>query len=97
MLFAGLAVGVVLGLTWPDPGPSRAEVVERVQDAITKRTHALHTVCSPIRRAPNRLRCIAVRFETRLGYGGHVYVAKVNWKTGKFRFRRFNIPIEWGV
>ena len=96
-LFAGLVVGIALGATWPDPGPSRQEITARVERAITARTHAIRTVCAPIRSSPNRLRCIAVRFQSQLGYGGQVYVAKVNWETGRFRFRRFDIPIEWGV
>jgi hypothetical protein len=110
-LFAGLAVGIVVGLASgeherPDGKGDRA-VVRRLEAAVTARARAdaragrikgpvLRTECGPVERTPGVYSCTAVRFQTKLGYGGQTYAAKLR-PDGTFDIRLFNIPIEWGV
>ena len=100
-LFAGLAVGIAAGLAWPERESPRSEVIRRLEAAITKHSsradrHAIRTECVPVHGSERDYSCFVVQSE--LGFGiGIYYNARVDWKTGRFRFSRFDVPLYWGV
>ena len=102
-LLAGLAIGIAAGLSWPEPEPPLRELERRVTARARAEARAgridgpiLRSTCSPVRATPNRFSCVAVQWQTKLGYGGLVYMASRN-RRGRWRISRFDIPIEWGV
>jgi hypothetical protein len=103
-LTLALVVGLVVGLAWPEPERPLAALERQVVDAARRDVRArriegpvLRAECKPVRATPNRWSCVAVRWETELGYGGQTYSAARNRRTGRFRVSRFEIPIWWGI
>jgi hypothetical protein len=100
-LFAGLAVGIAAGLAWPEPDPPRSEAIRRLEAAVTIHSgradgHAIRTHCTPVRGSDSDYSCFVVQSELGSGIGIY-YSARIDWKTGRFRFSRFDVPLYWGV
>ena len=103
-LTLALALGIAVGLAWPEPDAPLASMERRVTETARRDARAgridgpiLRSTCKPVRATPNRWSCVAVRWETKLGYGGQTYEVARDRRTGRFRISRFDIPIWWGV
>ena len=102
-LFAGLAVGIAVGLAWPEPDPPRGAAVDRLEAAVTKASRradgpVVRTRCTRVRGSGTDYSCFVVQHRGRLGSEiGIYYKARVNWRTREFRFARFDVPLYWGV
>ncbi len=96
-LLVALAAGVAIGLAWDEPDPPLAELERRVAEVARRDGPVLRAECRPVRATPNRWSCVAVRWETELGYGGDTYQAARHRRTGRWRISRFEIPVWWGV
>jgi hypothetical protein len=103
-LSVALVIGVVIGLAWDEPDPPLANLERQVTETARRDARAgridgpiLRSECGPVRATPNRWGCVAVQWETQLGYGGQTYEVARDRRTGEFRISRFEIPIWWGV
>jgi hypothetical protein len=101
-LFAGLAVGIAAGLAWPETESPRDAIVARLESRVTAydrrvEGRTVRTVCTPVRGSGSDYSCYAIRHEGPLGSSGIYYHARVDWRTGRFRFSRFDVPLYWGV
>jgi hypothetical protein len=103
-LTAALAIGLAVGLAWDEPEPPLASLERQVTETARRDARAgriegpiKRSECKPVRATPNRWSCVAIRWETELGYGGQTYMAARDRRTGRFRVSRFDIPVWWGV
>jgi hypothetical protein len=103
-LTLALLVGLAVGLAWDEPERPLAKLERQVTETARRDARAgriegpiLRSTCAPVRATPNRWSCVAIRWETKLGYGGQTYMAARDRRTGRYRVSRFQIPIEWGV
>jgi hypothetical protein len=96
-LLLALVAGVAIGLARDEPDRPLAADEREVAEVARRTGPVLRAECAPVRDTPNRWSCVAVRWETELGYGGDTYQAARDRRTGRWRISRFEIPLWWGV
>lgn len=111
-LAIGLAAGAIVGATHAsnrdDAKRERAALIKRMERYITldaRRRVAAHqfkgpilrTRCVPYQSDKSRYSCTALQFVSKVSYTGQTYIARVDFKHKRFKFRPYKIPIWLGI